>query len=446
MNTAVVAIDDTTIVREIESMPCVERVQCVWKQAADMTTSEKYRMKRGRLSDFVTQADSTSTYGHARQQIKLLNLDSLHAQGFCGEGMTIAVLDAGFYDATNLSYIDQEKILGMYDFAHASLACQHAYETHGTEVLSCMAANTPGSYVGSAPDAKFWLFVTEDVDSEYLIEEDYWVTAAERADSLGVDIINTSLGYTTFDDATMSYTHADLDGETAFISRAAGIAARKGMLVVTAAGNDYNKSWKKIAFPADAKGVVTVGSVNVYGQHSFFSSCGYTADERIKPDVMSMGDYAYAISAGNKIKCGSGTSYATPILCGALACLWQSHPEWSVAQLIDKVQRSASQYNNPDILCGYGVPDIYVAYRGASSIESINHTTNFYVAHKQLHLDNIMHEGQLLIYDTMGRCLIDLPIDTNSHVIRLDNLSAGIYIAIICHDNQQTIRKIIISQ
>lgn len=446
MNTVVVAVNDTTIIDELASLPCVERVQCVWKNKPDNIATGKFQSKKGIVSDITTTILNNTTYGHAQRQIEMLNLDSLHKQGFMGEGMSIAVLDAGFYDAENLSYIDKENIAGSYDFAHASQKCNYKYETHGTEVLSCMAANTPGTYVGSAPEAQYWLFVTEDVDTEYPIEEDFWLSAAERADSIGVDIINTSLAYTTFDDNEMNYTLSQLDGKTSFISQGAGIAAQKGMLVVTAAGNEYNKSWVKIGFPADAIGTITVGSVNLDGKHSSFSSCGYTSDGRIKPDVMAMGSNAYLITAGNKLKCASGTSYSAPIMCGALACLWQSHPEWSVEQLITNVCRSASQYNHPDELYGYGIPNIYAAYHGSSNIDGVKQNKHIYLRNKTLHIPDIYRGGTLYIYDNTGRCLISHTIDANNESIQLDNLSVGFYIVVLSHNQQQTTQRIIISQ
>ncbi len=442
MNTAVIALNDTTILHKIISLPHIDHVECVWKEKSSEDINNRPYTKKPQSESHMTLADVGVSYGYARQQIHMLNLDSLHAIGYKGDGMTIAVLDAGFYDIENSLYIHQDKIIGQHDFPHGVM--NYKQETHGSEVLSCMAADVADEYIGSAPEARYWLCVTEDVDSEYPIEEDYWVAAAEMVDSAGVDIINTSLAYTTFDDPSMNYTPSQLDGESAFITQAAGIAAEKGLLVVIAAGNEYNKSWVKIGFPADAHGCMTVGSVNADGKHSSFSSCGYTTDGRVKPDVMSMGGSAYAISDGNSLKCASGTSYAAPILCGALACLWQSHPEWNVAQLIENVHRASSQYHNPDPLYGYGIPDIYAAYRGVTGLNYTNGSSlRMYVENKHLHILNAEHQAQLSIYDNAGRCL-DNRVVANNDVINLDNLEAGLYIAVVTYGSQQITQKLII--
>lgn len=443
MNTAVIALNDTTLLHKITSLPCVDSIKCVWKETSTDDTHNRRHAKMPLSSTHVTLANNGSSYGYAQQQIQLLNLDSLHAIGYKGNGMTIAVLDAGFYDIENSAYIHQDKIIGRYDLPHGVM--NYKYETHGSEVLSCMAADVAGEYIGSAPEAQYWLFVTEDVDSEYPIEEDYWVAAAEIADSAGVDIINTSLAYTTFDDESMNYTQSQLDGESAFISQAAGIAAKKGMLVVIAAGNEFNKSWGKIGFPADAHGCMTVGSVNADGKHSSFSSSGYTTDGRVKPDVMSMGGSAYAISDDNYIKCASGTSYAAPIMCGALACLWQSHPEWGAAELIERVHQASSQYHHPDPLYGYGIPDIYAAYRAASGVDHTHHSPiEVHIVNKQLHILNDNHHARLLIYDSGGRCLFHRVVASDD-VIDLSHLEAGLYIAVITYDSDFITQKLIIT-
>lgn len=430
MNTLVVALDDTTLIKEIAALPFVAKTECVWKNIGSQVLSDKTEAAQKNNSPRrVAHDNDISIYGDAWLQTNLIHIDKLHNAGFRGQNMTIAVLDAGFYGVANSKFFDHTKVTLFHDFPHGTMTYDE--ETHGTEVLSCMAGNKPGTHVGTAPEANYILIVTEDVDSEYPVEEDYWVAGVELADSIGVDIINTSLGYFTFDDNNMNYTHDDLDGKTAFSTRGANIAFQKGLLVAVAAGNDYSKDWRKIAVPSDSEGVITVGSVTVTGDHSSFSSCGYTADNRIKPDVMAMGTNACVISANDKIKFTSGTSFATPILCGAMACLWQARPQWSVKQLIEAVQKSSSQYNTPDELCGYGIPDIYAAYHYDSGIEQegiASHT--IYYHNGTLHLPTSLEASNLTIYDTMGRIVMQQEVAQGTASIDLHHLDGGIYIAV----------------
>ncbi len=438
MNTVVVALDDTALVAEIAKLPFVEKTECVWKENNSPAQANKLRRERQlKSSTASTDNNNASTYGDAWQPIDMLHADKLHDAGFRGEGMTIAVLDAGFYGVENSTYFDQEKITFLHAFPHKSLT--YGGETHGTEVLSCMAANKSGSYVGSAPDAQYILIVTEDIDSEYPIEEDYWVAGVELADSIGADIINTSLAYNTFDDSTMDYTHNDLDGKTAFSSRAANIAFQKELLIVVAAGNEYRGVWKKIAVPSDAEGVITVGSVTSDGTHSPFSSCGYTADDRIKPDAVAMGSSVNTITAGDVIKRTSGTSYATPILCGAIACLWQSQPQWSAKQLIEALQKSSSQHDTPDALCGYGIPDIYAAYKNNSGTIANTPNDNTLRYHNgTLLLPYSTEASTLTLYDTTGRLVLQQEIQPECTTIDLQTIERGLYIAVwqSAHDNK----------
>lgn len=443
MNTVVVALDDTTLLDELSALPFVDDIECVWHNTSHQSAPTKLSRSKEIQSNNRVLTEDTSTYGYALQQTEMLNLDSLHALGYRGNGMKIAVLDAGFYDVDNSTFIDSNLIIGKHDFPHGTMTYKN--ETHGAEVLSCMAANEPGMYVGTATEAQYWLIVTEDVDSEYPIEEDYWVAGAEMADSAGVDIINTSLAYTTFDDESMNYTTSQLDGQTALISRAAGIAAQKGILVVAAAGNEYYKTWQKIGFPADAMGIITVGSVGSNGEHSPFSSCGYTADQRVKPDVMALGSNVFVVAADNSMKINSGTSFAAPIISGAMACLWQSHPEWNVEQLIANVQRASSQHTTPDNLCGYGIPDIYAAYLGKTASNSIDLTQPIHFENNTLYITAINHHTTMSIYDCMGRCISQEALSFNRNNIDLSYLNSGIYIVVIPNENQYIVRKIIIT-
>jgi hypothetical protein len=304
-------------------------------------------------------------HGEAQTQTEMVNGHYLHELGFKGDGMYIALMDAGFENVNTIAAFDsmrlQGRLLGTYDFVRDQ---ENVFDlgSHGRNVLSIMAGNIPGSFLGSAPNASYFLFRTEEGVSEYMIEEDNWVAAAERADSLGVDVMNTSLGYTNYDDPTMSHTYEDMDGRTARISIASTIAARKGMVVVTSAGNLGRSSWRYISAPGDADSVLTIGAVNGDGNHAGFSSYGPTADGRVKPDIVGMGQNTSYIDASSAVRQGNGTSYSAPLLAGFVACLWQSEPTMNPQQLIQLVRESAHNYANPTDSLGYGIPDFQKAH------------------------------------------------------------------------------------
>lgn len=226
-----------------------------------------------------------------------------------------------------------------------------------------MAANMPGIMVGTAPKASYLLIKSEDSDSEYPIEEDYWAAAVEYADSVGVDVISSSLGYFAFDADELSYDQSALDGKSSLISQAAHIAAQKGILMFCSAGNEGNGSWGKITFPSDASDILTVGSITEDKKKSIFSSVGFTADYRVKPDVVALGSGSCVIDPQGNVRYASGTSFATPILAGLGVCLWQALPELSNKEVIALLQQVSSQFKQPDAELGYGIPNIYKAYK-----------------------------------------------------------------------------------
>jgi serine protease AprX len=303
-------------------------------------------------------------YGRSFNQIKQLNGVKMHDLGFKGEGMTIAVLDAGFSEVDEMNQFDTlekyGRILGVRDFVDFD---SNVYEDdeHGMNVLSCMGGNKPGSIVGTAPEASYWLLRTEDGSSEYPVEEANWVVGAEFADSIGADIINSSLGYTTFDDEQFKRTYKDLTGKVSIASIAADIAVSKGILVCVSAGNEGDDKWKYIGAPADAENVISVGGVNSSGNHSDFSSIGPTPDGRIKPTVCAKASNA-VVASGSGSTYSDGTSFASPILCGMVACLWQANPTKTYKEIMDAMIQSSTHYNNTSELYGYGVPDFYLAH------------------------------------------------------------------------------------
>lgn len=310
--------------------------------------------------------DRSNPFGYAALQLSMLGIPVLHHAGHRGEGIWIAVLDGGFTGVDTLPFFDSialsARLIQGRDLVERD---DHVFEGsgHGTAVLSAMAANVPGYLVGSAPDASYFLFKTEDTGGEFPIEACNWVAGAEYADSLGVDILNASLGYTSFNDTTLSYRYADMDGRTTIGSRGATIAASRGMIVCNSAGNNGADAWMHIGAPADAPGVVAVGAVDPSGERSGFSSVGPSADGRMKPDLVAPG--GQVVVAGSKaydLGISSGTSLASPLLAGGLAALWSAFPEKTAREILQAVFESADQYDVPDNERGYGMPDLGQAW------------------------------------------------------------------------------------
>ncbi len=305
------------------------------------------------------------SYGDMYAQVNIHEGAFLHNKGFRGEGMTIAILDAGFYHYDTNPAFDSvrlnNQVLGTWDFVanKSSVTEEHS---HGMVCFSTIAANRPGLLVGTAPKANFYLFRTEDVATEYPVEEQNWVAAAERADSLGVDLITSSLGYNTFTNPALNHTYADMNGHTTIITRGAEWAVKKGIFVTNSAGNSGTDSWHYIIAPADGEHVLAIGAVNANKQVAEFSSYGPSYDGRIKPNVASVGWGTVIAGTDGNPASASGTSVANPNLAGLIICLWQAFPEFTNAVIFDAVQRSADQYNNPDDRVGYGIPNMRIAY------------------------------------------------------------------------------------
>lgn len=367
-NFVTVSCNDTTKIDRIAALPFVKSVEKVW--IAPNPDRKKAALERDSL--ITTPYKLENPYGLAYMQLYLSHGDRLHKAGYCGEGMTIAVMDAGFHNADRIAAFDSTRILGTKDFVGDSPDI-YSEGDHGMKVLSCMGTNWPHAMVGSAPEASYWLFRTEDEYSEHLVEQDYWAAAIEYADSIGVDVINTSLGYSSFDDKSKNYQLRDLDGEYALISRQASRVADKGMILVCSAGNSGDDPWKKITPPGDARNILTVGAVSHSGTLAAFSSVGNSADGRIKPDVVAIGQYTQVIETDGQPTTANGTSFAAPVMCGMVACLWQARPELTAKQIITLVRQSGDRAEFPDNIYGYGIPDLWKAYQTQGEIpESID--------------------------------------------------------------------------
>ncbi len=308
-------------------------------------------------------------YGAAAEQLKSLGGQRIHERGFYGNGMMIAVFDGGFMNVDRIPALHGVKLAGLKDFVVPKSNNIFEEMEHGTMVLSTMAANAPNLYVGVAPEAQYVLVRCEDERTESLAEEDYWASAAEYADSLGVDVINSSLGYHDFDDVKTNHLYWEQDGETALISHTASMCADKGIICVNSAGNDGMGVWKKINFPADAKNILTVGSINEQGKNAAFSAVGPTADGRIKPDVMAYGSPTSVITGRGSIINDNGTSFSSPLIAGMTACLWQALPHKTAKQIIKLVKMAGNNQRHPDNIYGYGVPDFWKAYQTGKAIK-----------------------------------------------------------------------------
>lgn len=447
LNTISVLCKDSSCVESLKELDFIDKIAFVWKSDS---------IKIGKQDPVKRSSPSTkpnSTYGYAYDQISTLNGQHLHEQGFKGEGMEIAIIDAGFTNLKEILLLDNVFIKGIKDFVHDGNDILDSSE-HGINVLSAMATNRPGTYIGTAPKAKYWLLRSEDNRSEYPIEEDYWISAVEYADSVGVDLINTSLGYSHFDSPENSYGQDQLDGKTSPMTKVANLAALKGIFTVVSAGNEGYNTWEKITFPADAEYALTVGSMNKDSLISTFSSVGPTADGRTKPDIVAMGEKINLIGSNGDIMINNGTSFAGPVACGLAACLWEAYPDLTNLELLDIIKQSSSKYSAPGKSYGYGVPNMKLAMQIAEGI------TTGMVNEEQadstkviIESDSIGHirvykpqsdnneKFKLLIVTLDGKVLVNDDLKEDSQNYYLSNIKQA-YIINVSDQTKQESRKV----
>jgi subtilisin family serine protease len=451
MNAAIVVADQDGV-DQMSDFPFVERVELVAHGFLDNPQAKirneqrpaktrEGQGKRAKLNTLeFTPADNSYDF-----QNQLLGVDEMHGEGYTGKGVTIAVFDAGFpgIDTASAfkSLFANNQIVGQRDFVRPWNTDVFIANQHGTNVLSLIAANDSSKLVSGAYDSDFILVITEEVETEFRVEEFNWVRAAEYVDSLGVDIISSSLGYWDFDDSAMNYKKSDLDGKTAVISRGAAIASAKGILVVNSIGNYGSMGKSSLLAPADAEGIISVGSVTRSGEISSFSSTGPTADGRLKPELVAFGDSPVLIRANGAVGSSNGTSFAAPQISALAAGLWQAKPHWTKEELMKNLFRSATQFEDPDNLVGYGVPNFYTALYGEVLAVEDEKSIQWKVYPNPLYADELnIRFGLGLnaifeLVDLTGRTILKKEVSRTSasdpYRVTLTGIQSGLYLIIM---------------
>ncbi len=440
LNGVTVLATDPTVVDAINALAFVETVRnCPNHPEAQL---QKQRWLEKETTPLQATEMVRGYYGGAYTQITQLNAHVLHDNGFQGEGMVVAVLDGGFVGADIHECFDnmreEGRLLGTRDFVYGSTSV-YTQSTHGTSCLSTMAAFVPQTFVGTAPKASYYLFHTEDGDQENIIEEYNWVSAAEYADSLGVDVCSTSLGYIDFDMGQWNHPFEHYDGHTAPMTIGAEIAASRGIICLNSAGNEGDGVCT-LGIPGDAEHILTIGSVDDQGERSYFSSVGPTYDGRIKPDIMAMGSNTYV--AGDPSSWwgayynGSGTSFSCPVMAGAVTCLRQAFPDLSVQDFCDAVRQVSNRADHPDNQYGYGIPDFAAALNLLHVEDTFVQKEEIIMAYPNPAKGNVHialkegYQAELNVYDLMGRQLYGYHFNGLNHTTLesyLNNLDAGIY-------------------
>lgn len=438
---------NTTTLATISALPFVKESKLV---------APGSKLLGGRNSKVRNKKNSSADGPVNQIQLEQIGLDEMQQAGYRGEGISIAIFDSGFQGVnTSTPFSDlftENRVKQTVNFVTNGSSVFVA-DDHGTEVLSVVGAYQSGTYTGGAYKADYFLYLTEDVSSEYRVEEYNWTFAAERADSAGVDVINSSLGYNQFDDASMDYKTSDLDGKTAIVTQAARKAIEKGMIVVCSAGNEGSSSWKSVTPPADAKGILAIGSITSSGALSSFSSKGPTADGRIKPDVVAMGSGTSVIKASGGLGTASGTSLSSPLVASLAAGVLQAFPELSAEDIYNAITNTASQADAPDNLTGNGVPHFRAVTNYLESLkENVpvisvfpNPVTgiSFSIAMKELSGTPV----QVTIFDSRGSRVAasSLPISwlNNPFEYEISQLTSGLYFVRVQSGNNLATLKII---
>lgn len=377
----------------------------------------------------------TFNYGTSANQIQMLNGHLLHQQDYTGVGKIIAVLDSGFQNVNVAAPFQRlftnNLILGGYNYVNQSTNV-YALHNHGTMVLSCMGGFVDGQLVGTAPDAQYYLFVTEDVASENPVEESYWVEAAEEADRLGVDVITSSLGYFGYDNPNYSHTYSQMTGNQAFASRGANIAFTRGIVVIASAGNSGATADPYVGVPGEATNVLAIGAVKADETYATFSSIGPSFDGRVKPDIMAQGQAAVVSNTSGAIVTANGTSFSGPIMAGMITSFWSAVPNLTAAEVVQFVKQSADRYTVPTNQFGYGIPDFQLALTNALNTQTFdNEVFSIYPNPiKNVITITIPDESvnaTLYLYNNLGQRVNEILLTTSNQTINVENLASGIY-------------------
>lgn len=447
----------TTHSNVIDAINALEFVETVRNCPNNLKAQEmKERWLANEMKTAAKQNNMRGYYGGGETQITQLNAQVLHDSGYQGEGMIVAILDGGFVGTDTHPCFDnmreEGRLLGTRDFVYGSSSV-YSQSTHGTSCLSTMAAYVPNTFVGTAPKASYFLIHTEDGYSENIVEEYNWVSGAEFADSLGADVCSTSLGYIDFDMSQWNHPFEHFDGKTTPSSIGAEIAASRGMVCLNAAGNDGDGVCT-LGTPSDAEHILTVGAVKGDGNRAYFSSVGPTYDNRIKPDVMAMGEDTFVASGyDSDYYNGSGTSFATPVLAGAVTCLRQYNPYISVQEFFDIVRQCGNRADNPDVRYGYGIPDLSMAMELLHVEDNqmqAEQLINVYPNPAKGEVHVILKEGHnadVTVYDIMGRQIFNYDFNGLNHAgleSFLNTLGSGIFfVNAVSEYGNQTVKLVL---
>ena len=441
MNTATLYCPDSTVVPQIEALPFVDSVIAVGNYVLhDLPVYQIPENPVPLVHNTLSTSKETIDYGDGLSQIALLNGIPLHEEGFRGEGMLIAVIDGGFFGIETISFYQELENSGRF-YGHYSLmpdfvdTLQSGWsEVHGTIVTSAMAANTNGEFVGTAPGASYALIHTEWVGSEEIIEEDFWANGAEIADSIGADVVNSSLGYRTFPDFPQNdISYENMDGVHSIASQCATILGQKGVIVCVAAGNDGNNEYYYVNRPGDAFDILTVGACTADSLIAGFSSHGPSYDGRVKPDITSQGVATACYYPYDMLSTADGTSLATPVAAGMCACLWQAMPVYTATEMMQIIRESSHLYHNPNTEFGYGIPDFYGAYASHVGIHDYNPLQlSVYPNPVTDQLNIVNPDGNIqtvTLYNASGQLVLQTAV-SNSPILKINvtSLPKGFYV------------------
>lgn len=443
LNYMVVLTDDSNDILTLAAKPFVQSTEYIALYSGGL--HKPARTNEPTSGTTLKTTGSALYYGDAYGQTNLVNGDFLHDIGWKGQGKIIAVLDEGFeYVNTGTAFdslVQNNRIVDRYNFAKASTDVYNT-GTHGTVSLSVMAGNIPGTFVGTAPDAQYALYITEITASEQKIELDNIMAAAERADSLGADVITISLGYDKFNlPLFSSLTYADIDGKTTIGARALNLATAKGIFCVASAGNEGGGSWNYILTPGDADSAMTVGSVTINRVPAANSGYGPNSAGQVKPDVCMLGQPAYVMAGGPNPYLSSGTSWATPQLAGWVACLMQASGNHTPYEIRTAIQKSAHMYATPGTQLGYGVPNFHYALEllNVKELPKMPDRTNWVVAGPNPFSDQITLRVfgerkslvEVIVTDALGRQVYtasaEMGVGIQSIVLHMPALAPGVY-------------------